>query len=350
MLFALGAERAHGLTIAGLKTGLVPGPGPVTSARLKQTLWGLEFPNPVGLAAGFDKNAEVPDAMLKLGFGFVECGTVTPLAQAGNPRPRVFRLAEDRGVINRLGFNNEGHEAAARRLAARGQRPGIVGINLGANKDASDRIADYAAGYRRLAALAAYVTVNISSPNTPGLRGLQNQSELEDLLGAVTRARSDTGVARPILLKIAPDLDEDAIAAICATAVSAGIEGLIVSNTTIARPGGLRSPHARETGGLSGAPLKDKARAALQAAAAALQGRLKLVAAGGIDSAGEAYARIRAGASLVQLYSAMVYEGPGLAARIARDLDALLARDGLAHVSQAVGAAIRPSGAGSAMA
>jgi dihydroorotate dehydrogenase len=186
-LFALEAERAHGLTIRMLKTGLVPGPGPVTSSRLKQTLWGLDFPNPVGLAAGFDKNAEVPDAMLRLGFGFVECGTVTPLPQAGNPRPRLFRLSEDRGVINRLGFNNEGHEAAAARLAGRARRVGIAGINLGANKDTADRIADYAAGYRRLAALASYVTVNISSPNTPGLRGLQNRDELEDLLGAVTR-------------------------------------------------------------------------------------------------------------------------------------------------------------------
>jgi dihydroorotate dehydrogenase len=328
-LFLLDGEKAHTLTISALKSGLVPGPGPVTSPRLKQTLFGLEFPNPLGLAAGFDKNVEVPDAALKLGFGFAECGTVTPLPQPGNPKPRLFRLVPDRAVINRLGFNNGGHEQALARLMARSGRPGIVGINIGANKDAADRIADYVSGYERLAALASYVTVNISSPNTPGLRGLQNAGELAELLGRVTNARTRTGISRPILLKIAPDLDADAIAMIVDSCITHGIDGLIVSNTTIARPGTLTSPHRDQTGGLSGQPLFVPSTRALALASLAAKGRLPLVGAGGVSSADDAYAKIAAGARLVQLYSAMVYEGPGLPARIARGLDRRLARENI---------------------
>lgn len=328
-LFLIDPERAHGLTIAALKSGLMPGPGPVTSPRLTQTLFGLDFPNPIGLAAGFDKNADVPDAALRLGFGFAECGTVTPLAQAGNPRPRIFRLTPDRAVVNRLGFNNAGHAAAEARLKVRLGRAGVIGINIGANKDAADRAADYVSGYRRLAGLASYVTVNISSPNTPGLRGLQDPEALADLLGRVADVRRESGVARPILLKIAPDLDAEAIAAIVEQAIVHGIDALIVSNTTIDRPATLKSPLARETGGLSGAPLFAPSTEALKHAYRAARGRLKLIGAGGVASAEDAYAKIAAGAHLVQLYSAMVYEGPHLPARIARGLDARLQSEGL---------------------
>jgi len=326
-LFALDPERVHGLTIRALKSGLAPGPGPVTSPRLRQRLFGLDFPNPIGLAAGFDKNAEVPDAMLRLGFGFAECGTVTPLPQAGNPRPRIFRLTPDRAIVNRLGFNNLGHAAALERLRKRQAKGGVVGINIGANKDAADRAADYVAGYERLAAFASYVTVNISSPNTPGLRGLQNPDELADLLGRVTEARSRSGLQRPIFLKIAPDLDDEAIAAIVEACVAHRIDALIVSNTTIARPAGLRSRHAKESGGLSGRPLFAPSTRALAAAFVAARGRLTLIGAGGVASADDAYVKIAAGARLVQLYSAMVYEGAGLAARIARSLGERLARE-----------------------
>ncbi len=336
-VFALEPERAHGLALAALKTGWLPGPGPVTSPRLATRVFGIEFPNPVGLAAGFDKNAEVPDAMLKAGFGFVECGTVTPRPQAGNPRPRIFRLPEDRAVVNRLGFNNEGHAEAQARLKARRARPGVVGVNIGANKDAEDRAADYAEGYRRLAAYGAYVTVNVSSPNTPGLRGLQNRAELDDLLARVTAAREAAEAKRPILLKIAPDLDEAAIGEICAVARARGIDGLIVSNTTIARPESLRGAAKAEAGGLSGAPLFEPSTAALKVAARALDGRLPLVGVGGVGSAEDAYAKIRAGASLVQLYTAMIYEGLGIASAIARGLDRLLERDGFGAVAEAVG-------------
>lgn len=329
LLFALDGEAAHGVTIRALKSGFVPGPGPVTTPRLRQTLFGLDFPNPIGLAAGFDKNADVPDAVLKLGFGFAECGTVTPLAQPGNPKPRIFRLVPDRALVNRLGFNNLGHGAAEAQLKARAGRAGIVGINIGANKDAHDRIADYVAGYERLAPLASYVTVNISSPNTPGLRGLQNPDELAELLGRITDVRSQTGIARPILLKIAPDLDGEAIGAIVEACVTHGIDGLIVSNTTIARPDTLMSKFTSETGGLSGKPLFRPSTRALALAFQAAKGRLPLVGVGGVTSAQDAFDKIAAGASLVQLYTAMVYEGPRLPARIATGLDRLLGEAGL---------------------
>lgn len=329
VVFALDPERAHRLTITALRSGLAGGPGAITSPRLTQRLFGLDFPNPLGLAAGFDKNAEAPDSELKLGFGFVECGTVTPKPQGGNPRPRIFRLVEDRAVINRLGFNNEGHAAAEARLKRRSGRGGIVGINLGANKDAADRAADYVAGYRALAAHAAYVTINISSPNTPGLRGLQNPDELAELLARVAAARAESGVHRPIWLKIAPDLDAEAIGAIVEACIAHGIDALAVSNTTLARPENLKGSHKGETGGLSGVPLLLPSTRALAQAFRAAKGRLPLIGIGGVSSAEDAYAKIAAGASLVQLYTAMIYGGPGLPARIVRGLDDLLARDGL---------------------
>jgi dihydroorotate dehydrogenase len=336
-LMRMDAERAHTLTIAAL--GFSPFRGPsADDARLQVRAMGLDFPNPIGLAAGFDKNADVPDAMLGFGFGFVEAGTVTPLPQTGNPKPRLFRLADDRGVINRLGFNNEGAAAAKVRLSARRHRPGIVGINIGANKDSADRIADYALGMAQLGPLASYVTVNISSPNTPGLRGLQNRDELERLLDAVMSARTAHGIAAPILLKIAPDLDDEAIAAIVATALSRRLDGLIVSNTTISRPENLRSAARSETGGLSGAPLMTLSTDVLRRVAWEARGRICLVGVGGVASGADAYAKIKAGATLVQLYSALAYEGPGLAARIKRELLRLIVDEGYLDLAAAMAA------------
>ena len=330
LLFRLDPERAHSLTLAALRTGLVPR-APADDPILATTLAGLALPNPIGLAAGFDKNAEVPDAMLRLGFGFVETGTVTPLPQAGNPRPRVFRLAADDAVINRLGFNNAGLAAHVERLRRR-QRRGIVGVNIGANKDSADRIGDYVAGLAAVAPHASYVTINISSPNTPGLRGLQTAAalaELLDRLGAV-----DSG--KPVFVKVAPDLSGDEIAAVAEVALASGIAGLIVSNTTLARPG-LRSGAASEAGGLSGAPLFAPATDILRAFARATGGKLALIGVGGVASGPDAYAKIRAGASAVQLYTGLIYHGPGLVARIKTDLAALLRRDGFSSVAEAVG-------------
>jgi len=332
------AEMAHLTTVRLARTfwPLMPAAAP-SDPRLAIRAFGRDFANPIGLAAGFDKNAEVPDAMLKFGFGFVECGTVTPRPQSGNPRPRLFRLVEDRAVINRMGFNNEGMEAAAVRLAAR-RGKGIVGINIGANKDSADRIGDYRAAFVRLAPLADYVTVNVSSPNTPGLRGLQNRDELAQLLATLTAARAKLALSVPLLLKIAPDLDGHALDDIAEVVVASGIEGLVVSNTTIARPSTLRSALAAETGGLSGAPLFAPSTQILREMFARVGTKLTLVGAGGVGSGADAYAKIRAGASLVQLYSALAYEGPGLVTRIKRQLLDCLARDGYARVSDAIGA------------
>jgi len=333
LIFALDAERAHRLTIAALKlrpAGTPPEPDPA----LATTVAGLAFPNPIGLAAGFDKDAEVAAAMLGLGFGFVEVGTLTPRPQAGNVKPRLFRLAEDRAAINRMGFNNGGQAAARARLARRGA--GIVGVNVGANKDSADRIADYVAGVRAMAAVADYLTVNISSPNTPGLRALQDRAALDALLGAVLEARGTAGP--PVFLKVAPDLAPADVADIAEVSLARGIDGLIVSNTTVSRPP-LSSRHAGEAGGLSGAPLKALALERLRDFRRATRGALPLIAAGGIASGADAYDRIRAGASLVQLYTALVYEGPGLARRVCRELKALLLRDGFARVDEAVGSA-----------
>jgi dihydroorotate dehydrogenase len=333
LIFRLDAERAHllSLDLLGRMPARTP---PKADPRLASRVAGLDFPTPVGLAAGYDKDARVPDAMLGLGFGFVEVGTLTPLRQAGNPRPRLFRLVEDRAVINRMGFNNGGQEAALARLAGR-KRQGIVGVNVGANKDAADRSADYATGVRRMAPVADYLTINISSPNTPGLRALQEAAALDALLAQVLEARGAKGP--PIFLKVAPDLDPADIDAIAEVVVNRKVDALIVANTTILRPP-LRSAHAQEQGGLSGAPLKDLALQRLRDFRIATGGQVPLVAAGGIASAQDAYARIRAGASLVQLYSALVYEGPGLARRIAQGLIPLLERDGFASVADAVGA------------
>ena len=334
-LFALDAERAHGLALWALKMmparRLLAAEGPLAAS-----VAGLAFPNPLGLAAGFDKDAEIPDAALGLGFGFAETGSITPLPQAGNPRPRLFRLAEDRAVINRMGFNNQGGEAVAGRLRARAGRPGIVGVNIGANKDSTDRIADYAAMAALMAPLASYLAVNVSSPNTPGLRALQDGGALAALLDAVLAARGADGP--PIFLKVAPDLEPSDIDAIARIAIDKRLGALIVSNTTISRPP-LRSQHANETGGLSGAPLRDLAQQRLHDFRMATGGALPLVGVGGIASAEDAWARIRAGASLVQLYSAMVYDGPGIARIILRGLEALMRRDGFASIAEAVGSA-----------
>jgi dihydroorotate dehydrogenase len=332
-LFALDAETAHGLALSALKASPAssrakPG-GPLTTR-----VAGLDFPNPLGMAAGFDKDGEVPDALLGLGFGFAEVGSITPRPQAGNPRPRLFRLVEDRAVINRMGFNNGGAPAAIARLAARQAKGGVVGVNIGANKDSADRVADYAQMARVMAPLASYLAVNISSPNTPGLRALQDEGALTGLLDAVIEARGQAGP--PIFLKVAPDLEPADIDAIARIAIDRKLGALIVSNTTICRPP-LRSRHAGEAGGLSGAPLRELALTRLRDFRKATGGGMPLVGVGGIATAEHAWARIRAGASLVQLYSAMVYEGPGIARRIVRGLERCMRRDGFTSVAEAVG-------------
>ena len=330
LLFALDPERAHGLTLAALRLGLLPAAAP-DDPILRTNVAGLDLPNPIGLAAGFDKNAEVPDAMLRLGFGFVEAGTVTPLAQAGNPRPRIFRLVEERAVINRLGFNNAGLEAAALRLRQRRGRPGIVGANIGANKDSVDRAADYVTGVRACAAVASYLTVNISSPNTPGLRALQDRAALADLITQVLAARG--AVATPVFVKVAPDLMPPEIDDIARVALDLGLDGLIVSNTTLGRDGVAST----EAGGLSGAPLFALSTAILRSFRTATGGALPLIGVGGVSSGEQAYAKLRAGASAVQLYTALIYEGPGVVQRIKRELAELLRRDGFGSVAAAVG-------------
>lgn len=331
-LFALDPEKAHGLTLAGLKCS--PLKTPPVAGPLTVEVAGLTFPNPLGMAAGFDKDAEVPDALLGLGFGFTEVGSITPRPQAGNPKPRLFRLVEDRAVINRMGFNNGGAEVAARRLAARKQRNGIVGINVGANKDSADRAADYAHMTALMAPLASYIAVNISSPNTPGLRALQDEGALVALLDGVIEALGEKRA--PIFLKVAPDLEPADVDAIARIALDKKLGALIVSNTTISRPA-LKSGHAGETGGLSGAPLRDLAQQRIRDFQSATGGAIALVGVGGIATAEDAWARIRAGASLIQLYSAMVYSGPGLPRQITRGLERLMRRDGFSSIAEAVG-------------
>lgn len=331
-LSLLDAETAHRLSILALR--LVPGGGAPVTGPLATTVAGLHFPNPLGIAAGFDKNAEVPDALLRIGFGFAEVGSITPLRQSGNPRPRLFRLTEDRAVINRMGFNNAGSDVVAARLAQRAARPGIVGINIGANKDSADRIADYAAMARQMAPLAGYLAINVSSPNTPGLRALQDPGALAALLDAVLAAGGPD--CPPVFLKVAPDLTVVDIDAIARLAVDRRLGALIVANTTISRPP-LRSRHAGETGGLSGAPLRDLALQRLRDFRTATGGAIPLVGVGGIATAQDAWTRIRAGASLVQLYSAMAFQGPGIARRITGGLAALMHRDGFAAIADAVG-------------
>ncbi|HEY3696781.1 quinone-dependent dihydroorotate dehydrogenase [Phenylobacterium sp.] len=332
----LDPERAHGLAIRALEAGLGP-KAPADDPILATALAGLSLPNCVGLAAGFDKDARAFGPMLRAGFGFVECGTVTPLPQAGNPKPRMFRLPQDRAVINRLGFNNQGLEPFAARLAA--GRPGVVGANIGANKEAADRIGDYVTGLRRLWGRASYFTLNVSSPNTPGLRALQTRAALDELLGRVAEACDALPPAgrAPLFLKIAPDLQAGEVEAIVEAAVAHGLSGLVVSNTTVSRPP-LESPARGEAGGLSGAPLFDLSTRVLAEAAAAAGGRLALIGVGGVSSGAQAYAKLRAGACAVQLYSALAYEGPGLVVRIKRELAARLRADGFGGAGEAVGA------------
>ncbi len=337
LLRLLPPETAHRatLTLLGFVGPLAP-PALADGRRLNIRVLGLEFPNPLGLAAGFDKDALVPDAMSKLGLGFVECGTVTPRPQAGNPQPRLFRLRNDRAVINRMGFNNAGMAAMARRFAGR-KSSGIVGINIGANKDSTDRIADYRDTFEALARYASYIAVNVSSPNTPGLRGLQNRDELERLLALLTETRARSGTRTPLLLKIAPDINPSTADDIAQVSLASGIEGMIVSNTTIARPPSLKSAQAGQSGGLSGAPLFGPSTALLKAMRQRMGTGMVLIGVGGIGSGADVYAKIRAGASLVQLYTALTFQGPSLIQSIKTELLAYLARDGFASVSDAIG-------------
>jgi dihydroorotate dehydrogenase len=333
LAFALDAERAHRATIKALKLMPVHRP-PELPISLRTTVAGLDFPSPVGLAAGFDKDAEVPEQMLSLGFGFVEVGTVTPRAQSGNPKPRLFRLFEDRAVINRMGFNNHGQAAAFGRLLECSHMHGIIGVNIGANKDSADRIADYSEGVRAMSQVARYLTINISSPNTPGLRQLQDEGALKALLSAVNEVRPKHGP--PIFLKVAPDLGEGEPDQIVRVALQQRVDAIIVANTTVSRPP-LRSRYRDEPGGLSGEPLKPLALKALRDFRSASGGEIPLIGVGGIANADDAWERIRAGASLIQLYSAMVYEGPGIARRIAQGLAERIARAGFANIAEAVG-------------
>ena len=348
LLHLLDPEAAHGATIWALKHGLAGARAATDDAILATRVWDLDFKNPIGLAAGFDKDAEVVDAMLALGFGFVEAGTVTPLPQPGNPRPRLFRLAADQGVINRFGFNSKGLAAFTARLAERRERGtahGIVGANVGKNRDATDAAADYAKGVEVTSALADYLVCNLSSPNTPGLRDLQARAQMQEVIERVLEARARACAAGtrvpPLLVKVGPDLDEEAIRDIADVALATGIDGLIVGNTTLDRPPSLRSPHASEGGGLSGLPLLPKADACLAAMYRCVGGRLPLIGCGGVASGAHAYAKIRAGASLVELYSALVYHGPALIAQIKRELAECLHADGFKSVADAVGTDVR---------
>ncbi len=338
LLRLLDPERAHGLALTALKAGLVPRPAAQEMPILSQSLWGLKFSNPLGLAAGFDKNGEVVRPMLRQGFGFVEVGSVTPRAQDGNPRPRLFRLTEDRAVINRMGFNNHGADVIAARLRGRERAWGIAGVNLGANKDSTDAVADYAVGAKIFAPLADYLVVNISSPNTPGLRALQGPEPLQRLLSLVKDELARQPAAPPLLLKVAPDLTAQDKQDIARVALETEIDGLIATNTTIERPPELQSAQRAEAGGLSGRPLRTMSSQVLSDFYRLTEGRLPLIGVGGVESGRDAYAKIRAGASLVQLYSALVFHGPGLAGGINRELAACLRGDGFANIADAVGA------------
>jgi dihydroorotate dehydrogenase len=338
----LAPEAAHALTVRALEVGL----GRFVTDRaarqpdppiLAQRLWGLEFPNPVGLAAGFDKDARVPEALLGFGFGFIEIGTVTPRPQLGNPRPRLFRLEEDQAIVNCMGFNSGGLEAAVERLRRR-RHTGIVGVNLGKNRDSCDAVADYSEGIRRASEVADYLVVNVSSPNTPGLRDLQRRASLQTLLVPLLRARDESRRPLPLLVKIAPDLTPEEREDIASVALAAGLDGLIVSNTTVDRPVGLVSPYAIKSGGLSGRPLFAASTALLADMYRLTQGRLPLIGVGGVASASDAYQKIRAGACLVQLYTALVFAGPSLVTDIKEGLAELLRADGFTCVAEAVGA------------
>jgi len=332
LLFALDPETAHGVSIAALRSGVPLASRPAADPRLRVTVAGIDFANPLGMAAGYDKNGEAPDALLRLGFGFAEIGTVTPLPQAGNPKPRIFRLMRDDAVINRLGFNNEGHAALSARLSARQGKKGVIGVNIGANKDSADRIGDYEAGVRAFARHASYLTVNISSPNTPGLRALQSREALGELLARVLAARAETGAATPVFLKIAPDLIDAELDDIAAELLERKLDGLIVSNTTLSRQG-LKSPdHAAEAGGLSGAPLFHRSTVMLARMRQRLGPDFPLIGVGGVDSAETAIEKLKAGADLVQLYTSMIYAGPSLPGQIVTGMARFAAREGLASI------------------
>ncbi len=336
VLRRLPAETAHRAAINGLK--IAPrAPAPLSDPRLSVEVLGLKFPNPLGLAAGFDKNAEVPGAMLRLGFGFVEVGTLTPRPQAGNVRPRLFRLHEDAAVINRYGFNNEGFERARARLERR-RRSGLIGVNLGANKDAADRVEDYALGVRTFAALADYLTINVSSPNTPGLRDLQRREALDDLIARVVDARDETEPRRPLMLKIAPDLDARGLEDIVATALTRRIDALIISNTTVARPASLTSRNRGETGGLSGRPLFEPSTRLLARAYLLTGGTMPLIGCGGVEDAETALAKIEAGANLVQLYTGLALKGQGIVEEILDGMSRAVEARGLNRIGELVGA------------
>jgi len=339
LLFALDPETAHRLTVAVLARAPLPAPAP-PDPRLAVRAFGFDFPNPIGLAAGFDKGGEVPDAALRSGFGFVEIGTVTPLPQPGNPRPRLFRLVEDQAVINRFGFNSEGLAVVHARLAARKDRTGIVGVNIGANKEAADRAADYATLVTGLADVASYFTVNVSSPNTPGLRNLQAAEALDELLARTAEARDSVAERfgrKPLLLKIAPELTEADLDDVTRIALARGMDGMIVSNTTVGRDPSLRSKHAAEAGGLSGRPLFDLSTRVLAQCRMRVEGRIPLVGAGGVSDVATAFAKFEAGADLVQLYSALVFKGPALVQDLRQGLADRLSAERLASIGEVVG-------------
>jgi dihydroorotate dehydrogenase len=340
LLFALDPEQAHELTLKSLEAGFYPRSLEAEDKRLGLTVWGLDFPNPLGVAPGFDKDARVPDAILGMGFGHAEIGTVTPLPQQGNPRPRVFRLVRDRALINRLGFNNSGHAAAHARLTT-AKRNGVIGVNVGANKDAADRVADYVAGVRAFYDVASYFTINVSSPNTPGLRDLQAPAALDELVARVLQAREElmsAGKPRlPIVVKLAPDIAEDDLAPIVQVLLARGVDGIAVSNTTLARDGLTETALAKEAGGISGRPLFHRSTIMLARVYALTGGKVPLIGIGGIDSGAAAIAKLEAGATLLQLYTGLIYEGPGLLARIKRELVAHLESEKLARVGDLTG-------------
>ncbi|GGF79727.1 dihydroorotate dehydrogenase (quinone) [Azorhizobium oxalatiphilum] len=347
LLPLISPEQAHTLVVKGLKKGLIPLDGGPDLPILATRVWNIDFPNPIGLAAGFDKHAEIIDPLLAMGFGFVEAGSVTPRPQPGNPKPRLFRLDEDGGVINRFGFNSHGlapfiYQLGKRRAAG---LPGIVGANVGKNKETEDASEDYVAGVSATCRLADYIVCNVSSPNTAGLRLLQGRAEMSALIGNAIRARDeslpDVATRPPLLVKIAPDLDDDALASVAEVALELGVDGIIMGNTTLSRPDSLKSRHKGETGGLSGKPLFALSTERLGALYRLVRGRIPIIGSGGVSSGADAYAKIRAGADLVQLYSALVFQGPALIPRIKADLAARLQADGFRSVSEAVGVDIK---------
>ena len=339
LLFLMDAERAHSLALITLKSGFYPRDKKIPDPILKSKLWDLEFPTPVGVAAGFDKNAEVFGSLLKLGFGFVETGTVTPVAQSGNDKPRIFRLPEDLALINRLGFNNKGLDCFTNNIARWSNQGGhgIIGVNLGKNRNSEDDISDFVSGVQTLSDYASYLVINISSPNTPGLRDLQSRDKLKDLLESTMAARGKAKKSPPLLVKMAPDLSNTEISDVAEVAKETKVDGIIISNTTVERPNSLRDKNRLEKGGLSGEPLFDSSTELVRDMYSLTKGRIPLIGVGGISSGDQAYAKIRAGASLVQLYSSMIYQGPIIASKVSEELAFLLRKDKFANISEAIG-------------